>query len=103
MPLLWAVIIIVVGLLAAILFQNKTDITKIAYLQQGLWSLQTKRGHIVQMRLRSMQSLGYLIFLQFYSHDYASGYHLCIARDQLNCKQWQNLQKLLRFGQNLSV
>lgn len=88
---------IVILLLLAYLYRDKNPIIQLAYLSDNIWTLKGQSQTCLSMQLNAVQQLGYFIFLHFVDEDRQQSRSICIARDQLNLKQWQMLKRFVHL------
>ncbi|OUY06529.1 hypothetical protein [Acinetobacter populi] len=82
-------------LVLVFLCRDKNQVAQLAYLSDDLWTLQLQSKTSLSMQLSAVQQLGYIIFLHFVDEDQQQSRSICIARDQLNLKQWQMLKRFV--------
>lgn len=75
--------------------RDKNQVAQLAYLSDEIWTLQLRSKTCFSMQLSAVQQLGYFIFLHFVDEDGQQSRSICIARDQLNLKQWQMLKRFI--------
>lgn len=94
---LWIGLLMISVVMFSYIKRDKNPVRGFIHLDKEIWTIYDQQQKLQQVKIQHFVNYGYFIFIQFYDDLTGEKQYICVARDQLDFRQWKQLKKFIKL------